>query len=112
MNTINIDLIGDSAINIGATYKVQMQLCNAPDLTMYAGVSQIKQSNTSTDIVMAFTVNVLSKDIFELVLPHTAFTPTVLPGNYQYDVLFYKSDNRFYPVSGKVALIKRITQML
>lgn len=110
MNTVTIDLIGDRAVNIGASYKVQIQLCNAPDLATYTGGScQIKSSNTSDEVILSPTINVLSKDVFEIDIPFNLFTSVVLAGTYVYDVLFSKADHKFYAIAGKIQLIKRVT---
>lgn len=113
MNTVTIDLIGDRAVNIGASYKVQIQLCNAPDLTEYtAGDCQIKTSISSNEIFLIPTINVLSKDIFEIEIPFTLFTTATVAGTYVYDVLFSKINHKFYAVAGKIQFIKRVTTVV
>jgi hypothetical protein len=110
--TVVIDLINEFAVNIGATYIISIQLCNAPDLTLYDGYSQIRTNNTSENIVLSPTITVISKDVFELRIPFNDFSGSVVPGLYQYDVLFSNAGNRFYAVGGKVQILKRITQLL
>lgn len=111
MNTPIIDLIGDNAVSIGTTYSVSFQLCSAPDLTLYSGASQIKVNNLSPEIILSPIVNVITKDLFELTIPYGLFTSNIQAGNYQYDVLFTRPEDRFYAVAGKIQLIKRITQI-
>lgn len=111
MNTVNLDLIGDYSVSIGSTYRISIQMCNAPDLTLYTGVSQVRASNSSTDVVLTPSINILTKDLFEFVIPYTLYTNTIQPGNYAYDVMFRKTDDRFYAIAGKIQLIKRITQV-
>lgn len=110
---ITIDLINENSVEIGASYTVAYQLCNAPDLTQYAGYCQIRLNNTSTDIILTPIVNILSKDTFSIKIPYSAYTTATAPGNYQYDVLFSKNDNsdRFYAVGGKISLVRRITKI-
>lgn len=109
--TVNIDLINDYAVNIGATYRIAFQLCNAPDLTDYTGDCQIKSNLASTAVVLEPTINVLTKDTFELVIPFGDFTGSIGAGNYIYDVLFSKVDDRFYAIAGKVQLVQRVTSI-
>lgn len=113
MNTVKLDLIEDNAINIGATFQKEIQLCNFPDLTEYTGLSQIRLSNTSDTVILSPTITVITKDIFKIVIPYTAYNNvTVEAGNYVYDVLFSKTDDRFYAVGGKAQLIRRVTTVI
>lgn len=111
MNVNTLDLVNENQVNIGATYRLQIQLCNAPDLTQYTGFCQVRESVGSTVIILTPRINVLSKDIFEIFIPHTDFTLSNLPGNYLYDVGFNKLDSseRFYTVAGKIQLVRRVT---
>lgn len=111
-NTIIKDLIGDYAINIGSTYDIKFQLCNAPDLTEYVGACQIRQSIPSIEILLSPIVTVLSKDIFGIKIPFDAYPENIAPGNYVYDVMFSKTDYRFYPIGGKCQLIQRVTRVI
>lgn len=110
-NTVQLDLIAENAVNIGATYRTKIQLCNAPDLTLYIGTCQIRQAPASTDIILTATINILSKDLFEMVIPYGIFNTTIQAGNFVYDVLFSKTDDRFYAIGGKIQLVKRVTQI-
>ena len=112
MNLFPLDLVGDYSVNIGSTYSITIQLCNAPDLMLYTGYSQIRQNNTSETVILEPTITVLNKDIFKLEIPYTAFPTDILAGNYQYDVMFANATDRFFAIGGKVTLIKRITQLL
>lgn len=111
MNTVILDLIGDYAVNIGSTYTIQVQLCNAPDLQDYTGTCQIKQTASSIDVILTPTIEVLTKDIFKLTIPYGDFTGSIAPGNYVYDVLFSSVNDRFYPVGGKIQLVQRVTSL-
>ena len=114
MNTIPLDLALENQVNIGATYRLQIQLCNAPDLTLYTGLCQVRQSVGSPEVILTPRINILSKDIFEIYIPHTDFSLTTLPGSYLYDVAFNKLDNtdRFYAVAGKIQLVRRVTEIV
>lgn len=109
--TVNVDLINEYAVNIGATYRVAFQLCNAPDLEDYTGTCQIKANLASETVVLEPEINVLTKDTFELIIPFGAFTGSITAGNYIYDVLFAKVDDRFFPIAGKVQLVQRVTSI-
>jgi hypothetical protein len=111
MNTVTLDLINEYSVSIGSTYKIDVQLCNAPDLMLYTGVSQIRSNISSTDILLTPNISILSKDLFQMVIPFTAFNTNIQPGNYVYDVLFTKTDDRFYAIAGKIQLVKRVTQI-
>ena len=52
MNTITLDLVNENSVSIGASYKIQIQLCNAPDITLYTGYCQVKQAVGSTEIIL------------------------------------------------------------
>lgn len=111
-NTFVIDLINNYAINIGSDYEISIQLCNAPDLTDgYTGLSQIRQ-NVTGDVVISPTVTVVSKDIFTWKIPNTGYPANLQAGNYIYDVLFSKTDNRFYPIGGRCQLVARSTRIM
>lgn len=108
--TVTIDLVNEYAVNIGATYRVAFQLCNAPDLEDYTGYCQIR-STLASNVILEPEINILTKDTFELVIPFGAFTGSITPGNYLYDVLFAKVDDRFFPIAGKIQLIQRVTSI-
>jgi hypothetical protein len=110
---INIDLINENAIEIGANYLATFQLCNSPDLTLYTGVCQIRQTNTATDIILTPTVQILNKDTFSIKIQYTVYPVTLAAGNYVYDALFSKTDgtDRFYAVGGKIQIVKRVTKI-
>lgn len=108
---INIDLIGENTVEIGATYKASFSCCGLPDLNEYVGNCQIRVNNTSTEVILSPSVTVIDKDKFSIGIAHTAYPSNLTPGTYQYDVLFIKNDatERFYAIGGKVLITKRIT---
>lgn len=110
---INIDLINDNGVEIGANFNASFQLCNSPDLTLYTGVSHIRQNNTATEIILQPSVQIITKDTFSIKLLYSVYPTNIAPGNYFYDVLFSKNDltDRFFAVGGKIQIIKRITRL-
>lgn len=106
---ITIDLINENAIEIGATYKASFRLCNHPDLTLFTGVCQIRTNNTATTAILTPVVNIITKDTFSIDLDFDVYPSDIAAGNYQYDVLFRNTDQRFYAVGGKIQIVKRIT---
>jgi len=111
MAPIQLDLINEACINIGETYSMGVQLYNADDLTNYTGFCQVKQSPASTDVVLTPTIVVLSKDTFSINVGFDDYPPALVPGSYQYDVLFTSTLKRFYAICGKVQILKRITSI-
>lgn len=111
---IQIDLLNENSIEIGANYNATFQLCNSPDLTQYTGICQIRQSNVSTDIILSPVVQILNKDTFNIKLLYSVYPNTIVAGNYVYDTLFSKIDNtdRFYAVGGKIQIVKRVTKIV
>jgi hypothetical protein len=106
---VTIDLINENAIEIGATYKASFRLCNHPDLLLFTGVCQIRVNNTSTTAILTPIVNIITKDTFSIDLDFDVYPDNLAAGNYQYDVLFSSSGERFYAVGGKIQIVKRIT---
>lgn len=111
MSPIQLDLINEAAINIGESYEIGVQLYNADDLTGYSGFCQIRQSPASTDIILSPVISVLSKDTFSINVDFDGYPLNLVPGTYQYDVLFSSSEKRFYAICGKVQILKRITNL-
>lgn len=110
---VQIDLTNEHAVEIGATYRVTFQLCNANDLNDgYLGSCQVKSSTNATEAVIEPTIEIVNKDTFSLIIPFSEFTASTQPGNYLYDVLFANSTDRFYAIYGKIALVQRITKMV
>lgn len=112
-NSVNIDLTGDNAINIGSRYSQNFKMFDSSrDLEDgYAGLCQVRASNESTDVILSPTITVLSSDIFQMLITPSAYATTLLSGTYQYDIRFSKGDDVFFPVYGKFQLIKRITRI-
>jgi hypothetical protein len=110
LNTVEINLIAQYAINIGSSYDLKIQLNNNPDLSNYDGLCQIRDSDDN--LILSPTIEVLSNDIFSIKISPTDFVNTS-PGTFLYDVLFnHKTDNsKFYPVAGKCQIVKRVTRV-
>lgn len=109
---VTLDLIGDLAIEIGATYdRVTVQLCNADDLTAYTGVCHVKTAISDTTSILTPTIEITNKDTFKIIVPFSGFGISAIAGNYIYDVLFTSATRKFYAIGGKVQLIARVTKL-
>lgn len=106
-----IDLINNEAIEINSTYQASFKLTGFADLTQFVGECQIKVSNAESAVVLSPDVNIINKDIFSINVAFDDYPIDISPGNYQYDVLFSNSSERFYAVGGKVQIVRRITQI-
>lgn len=104
-----LDLKEENAVEIGADYSLTIQLCGADDLTLYQGICNIKASLDSAEILLSPTIQIVNKDTFNINIAFSNYPPTVVAGNYIYDVLFYKTDKRFYAIEGKIQVLKRVT---
>jgi hypothetical protein len=112
MTATTLDFIKENSVEIGSTFIATIQLCEAPNLTQYTGICQVRSDENSSDILFSPTISVVSHDIFTLTIPFGAWINSIVAGSFKYDVLFYKSDDRFYAVRGNMILIKPITKFI
>ncbi len=107
--TATKDLINEYSVNIGADYELALKFCDNPDLTEMTGISDIR--DTLGNLILNFTVEVVSKDILKLKILNTTFPEGMDSGTYVYDVLMTNTNTseKLYLLAGKVQFIKRVT---
>lgn len=101
----------ENSIEIGASYEATIQLFDAPNLLDYQGKCDVKVDENASDSIINPSINVINHDTFTLSIPFTIWGSSINPGNFKYDVLFYKSSDRFYAIRGNMVLIKGITRL-
>lgn len=111
MVAVKLDLIGDNSVEVGADYSRQITVCNQPDLTLYVGTSQIR--NSKDEVILSPIIVVQSPTIFAINLTsiNTALLRLVV-GDLVYDVMFSKTNHKFYSVRGKLTFINGITRIV
>ena len=114
MDKLDLTTATERPVYIGANYEVIVRLCNAPDLTLYDGYSQI-YLDPDTRLVN-FRTEVIDSKTFRLYINWDDFTDDIIAGTYEYDVLFVNKpanpSYRFYAVGGSVELIDRLSEVL
>lgn len=108
MVAAKVDLKDDYSIEIGANWDVSFELCGADDLTLYTGKCQI---NSQAAIVNPQVI-IINKNTFRLFLNWSEYPVNLVPATYDYDVLFYKTNSRFFAIQGKVTIVERITTVV
>lgn len=113
MVMVNLDLVNENAVEIGADYTITVELNDAPALTEYTGTCFVKVNLESSEILIQPVITVLNHNSFSLSIPFTSFSPATKAGSYVYDVLFIRANppNRFYACGGKIQLLKRVTNL-
>lgn len=106
MVAAKVDFKDEYSIEIGANWDISIELCGTDDLTTYTGKCQI---NSGLIVLLNPIVTIVNKNVFKISINWSAYPVDLVAGTYDYDVLFYKSTNRFYAIQGKVVIVRRIT---
>jgi hypothetical protein len=101
-----LDLSGDNAIERGASFDRIFSVCNQPNLTDFQGYCEVK--NKAGQVIATPSIIVLTPTTFSISLSHTQ-TASMDAGEYDYDVKFVSTNNRFFAARGKVQIIETIT---
>lgn len=112
MVAANLNFDKENTIDIGASFKATIQLCDAPNLLDYQGRCDVRANEDSTEILLQPSITIANHDTFNITIPHTVYNSSFNAGNYRYDVLFYKTDDRFFAIRGTMAFVKTITKLV
>lgn len=109
MVAAKLDLIGDNSVEIGADYNRSISVCNQPDLKLYTGLCHLR--NAKDEIVLRPVIEVQTPTTFSInISALNSETLRTITGELFYDVLFIKTNHRFFSVRGKLTTVPTITR--